>query len=381
MKVKKYIARTMPEAMNLIRKDLGPDAVILNSKEIRQGGFLGFFQKTKLEVFAILDESPLEISKNDSGMNASLKENEPAETFQQPANNQQNQQVLKELNALKNLLKHQHHINHYGDRLLSEYQAMHTYLLEQEVSESLTRQIIMNVMTEQHEKHIEPMMENIYQQTKSEIMKYCKALSFEGINYSKQIVHFVGPTGVGKTTTLAKVAAKCLLTDQKTVAFISTDTYRIAAIDQLKTYAKILNVPLEVAYSNQDYQQAIEKFSEYDLILVDTPGRNFRDRQYIEEMKDSIYLNEKIETYLVLSLTAKPKDLQDIQKQFQTLNIKEIIFTKLDETTQFGSILSIASEMGTGIAYLTNGQDVPDDLVIPNQADIADLILGGFNHA
>lgn len=377
MKVKKYIARTMPEAMHLIRKDLGPDAVILNSKEIRQGGFLGFFQKTKLEVFAVLDESPLKVSKKNSVTNERAEENKPANNIQQHPSNHQ---VLKEINSLKHMLKHQH--NHHEDHLLSEYQFMYTYLLEQEISESLARQIMMKVMTEQHENQIDSTPENIYQQTKSVIMKYCeKTLSFKGINYTKQIVHFVGPTGVGKTTTLAKIAAKSMLTDRKNVAFISTDTYRIAAIEQLKTYAQILNVPLEVAYSDQDYQQAIEKFSGYDLILVDTPGRNFRDAQYIEEMKNGIYLDDKIETYLVLSLTAKPKDLQDIQKQFQTLNIKEIIFTKLDETTQYGSMLSIASEMGTGIAYLTNGQDVPDDLVFPNQANMADLILEGFKHA
>src|SRR5699024_205833 len=115
-------------------------------------------------------------------------------------------------------------------------------------------------------------------------------------DHQEKVIHFVGPTGVGKTTTLAKVAANSVLNEGKKVAFITTDTYRIAAIDQLKTYAQILNVPLEVVYTKEDYIQAIEKFTNFDLIYVDTAGRNFRNNSYVEDLQITIEANEQSET-------------------------------------------------------------------------------------
>src|SRR5699024_3955733 len=164
-----------------------------------------------------------------------------------------------------------------------------------------------------------------------------------------------------------------MLVDQKKVAFITTDTYRIAAIEQLKTYARILDVPVEVAYTLEDYHEAIKQFSAYDLILVDTAGRNFRDDKYIQELQQSVDSNTQ--TYLVLSLTAKPNDIIDIDKQFQYLSINEVIFTKLDETLQYGSMINIALKSQVGIAYLTNGQDVPDDLIRPNANIVSHYII------
>ena len=112
-------------------------------------------------------------------------------------------------------------------------------------------------------------------------------LQFDGINFNRKIIQFIGPTGVGKTTTLAKVAAQSILEHEKKIAFITADTYRIAAIDQLKTYARILNVPVEVAYSIEDYKNALNKFQDYDIIFVDTAGRNFRDVKYVQRTERS----------------------------------------------------------------------------------------------
>src|SRR5699024_10910696 len=131
----------------------------------------------------------------------------------------------------------------------------------------------------------------------------------------KQFIQFVGPTGVGKTTTLAKVAAKTILEQKKEDAFITMDTYRIAAIDQLKTYARILDVTIEVAYSLEDYKQALQKFQQYDYIFVDTAGRNFRNLQYIQELKKMLTIDERrVETVLTLALTAKAQDISDIYR-------------------------------------------------------------------
>ena len=163
------------------------------------------------------------------------------------------------------------------------------------------------------------------------------------------------------------------------MAFITTDTYRIAAIEQLKTYARILNVPLEVAYNVDDYKAAIAKLSDYDVILVDTAGRNFRDSKYITQLTNLIDEVPGIFTYLVLAITVKPKDLHDVFEQFKQIPLKEVIFTKVDETTQYGSMLSITLLNNIGIAYLTNGQDVPDDLIKPDPTSIGKLIVGERN--
>ncbi|MFD6439863.1 GTP-binding protein, partial [Peribacillus sp. NPDC060186] len=178
----------------------------------------------------------------------------------------------------------------------------------------------------------------------------------------KKYINIVGPTGVGKTTTLAKVAAETMLRHGKKVAFITTDTYRIAAIDQLKTYAKILNVPIEVAYNLEDFKKATERFSQYDYVFIDTAGRNFRNPQYVKDLSEIIDFTDKMETYLVLSLTSKQKDMEDIYRQFATIPIKQVIFTKADETSTFGAIFNFIHAHKLGAAYITNGQNVPDDI-------------------
>lgn len=370
MKVKKFIAATMPEIMKEIRADLGSDAVILSSKEVQQGGFLGLFKQKKIEVIAALDPQPMVPSKQVK--EAAKKEPDFNQAHIKSA--QSNIEVLNEIKYLKRILEQQ--AEQSESSYLPDYQLVYQHLLDQEIEKGLARELIESVISrhENTEQSITPKV--IFDNLVEEIDQRLNEVSFQGITYDQQVIQFAGPTGVGKTTTLAKIAANCMLVDHKKVAFITTDTYRIAAIEQLKTYARILDVPVEVAYTIEDYNQAIRKFSTYDVILVDTAGRNFRDEKYIQELQENIGLNTK--TYLVLSLTAKPNDVIDIYKQFQHLSIKEVIFTKLDETLQYGSMINLTLRYQIGIAYLTNGQDVPDDLVQPTSNIITDYILGGY---
>src|SRR5690625_4092089 len=348
----------MPEAMKQIRADLGADAVILNSKEVRQGGFLGLFKKRKIEVVAALDPQPIVSSKP----KAELPNKAPILTHTYTKETNSNSEVLNEIKHMKKILELQ--AKQSDDIYLPEYQLAYQNLLEQEVVEELAKELIDSVKNKHEENGQAVTRESIFETLQKEMNRRLNDISFQGITYDQQIIQFAGPTGVGKTTTLAKIAANCMLVDQKKVAFITTDTYRIAAIEQLKTYARILDVPVEVAYTIEDYRQAVEKFSKYDIILVDTAGRNFRDEKYIKELEKSVSPDTK--TFLVLSLTAKPNDIMDIYQQFEHLPINEIIFTKLDETLQYGSMINIALKNHVGIAYLTNGQDVPDDLIKPN---------------
>ena len=154
-----------------------------------------------------------------------------------------------------------------------------------------------------------------------------------------------------------------MLNQRKKVAFITTDTYRIAAIDQLKTYAKILNVPIEVAYNLEDFKRAADRFSHYDIVFIDTAGRNFRNEQYVKDLGNIIDFSNELETYLVLSLTSKQTDMDAIYRQFSTIPIKQVIFTKADETATYGSMINFIQRNQIAPFYITNGQNVPDDIV------------------
>jgi len=195
--------------------------------------------------------------------------------------------------------------------------------------------------------------------------------------FQKKYVNVVGPTGVGKTTTLAKLAAESVIKHGKKVAFITTDTYRIAAIDQLKTYATILNIPIEVAYNLEDFQKAATKFSHYDLVFIDTAGRNFRNKEYVKELKSIIDFEQDMETYLVLALTSKQGDMETILKQFSLIPITHFIFTKMDETSSLGAMYNMGTKYGVNTAYVTNGQNVPDDILKATSAVIVQSIIEG----
>ncbi|MUV39943.1 Flagellar biosynthesis protein FlhF [Lentibacillus sp. JNUCC-1] len=369
MKIKKYTAPTMPEAMKQVRKELGADAVILQSRETKKGGFLGIFQKNYIEVVAALDPSPVNIQQKQPDL-------KPKEHLHMPVSHS-NEDVLTEIKNLKKLISLSHES---GEAFPAEYELMYRYLLEQDISTDLSRSIMENVI-HKHSDEAEADTDRVVALTKQELETQLKQLSFEGITFNKQVIQFVGPTGVGKTTTLAKVAAKAMMSHGKKVAFITADTYRIAAVDQLKTYARILNVPVKVVYDMHEYRNAIKSFHDYDLIFVDTAGRNFQSKRYVQELKNTIDFNDLIDTYLVLSMTSKPKDMLSVYEQFSHLPIKGLVYTKADETRQFGSLLNIALPHRLDIAYITNGQDVPEDILEPNAAYITQLIMEGCKDA
>lgn len=187
--------------------------------------------------------------------------------------------------------------------------------------------------------------------------------SFGEISLAKKYINVIVPTGVGKTTTLAKIAANIILRQQKSVGFITTDTYRIGAIEQLKTYANILDVPLEVCYSLEDFEHATKKLEECDVILIDTAGRNFRNKKYVEDLMQVVDYKREMETLLVLSMTAKQDDLEEIYQQFSAIKIDAFVFTKLDETSSYGAMINLIVACKKGAAYITTGQNVPDDIV------------------
>lgn len=366
MKIKKYIAPTMPELMKKVRKELGADAVILNSKVIYTGGFLGLFKKRNMEVVAALDPQPIKPKIEEQS-----KPFIPLSTNTTKENDKQ-QVLLDEVRAMRKWMEKT--TSNEADVFPPTYQAVVDLLLEQEVNLDIAHEIVADSIENNSTE------DTTYQTAKKQageaINKRLGRYDFGGVTYHKKFVHLVGPTGVGKTTTIAKIAANCMLVDGKKVALITTDTYRIAAIEQLKTYSKILDIPLEIAYTIEDYRNAREKFKSYDIVLVDTAGRNFRDTKYIAELGKVVDLEHDIDTYLVLSLTTKSTDLDVIYNQFENIPIKKLIFTKKDETATYGAILNLALKYQIGVAYLTDGQDVPDNIEAATSKKMSDLIVG-----
>jgi len=381
----------MPEVMKLVRSELGNDAIILNSRVIQTGGFLGLFKKRGIEVVAALD-SPATQMVNSINKENQYQDNESTPLIRETMKEQKripdnDQKVLigmqEELDELKTLIKstsfNHNHVNDEksdGISLPSTILKVKQMLVKQELSNLVIDELINRLMEEWYKQGRNLSYEEVVQFAKKSLIEQINGIPFGGITFNKKYINVVGPTGVGKTTTLAKIASLYILNYKKKIAFITTDTYRIGAIEQLKTYANILNVPVEVCYNSEDFQLATQKYASYDLVFIDTAGRNFRNAKYVEDLKNMIDFNQDIETYLVLSLTSKQIDIEEIIKQFSEIHIDKFIFTKADETATYGSMYNIIHRENKGIAYITNGQDVPDDLVMVTSEKIVDLIVG-----
>lgn len=382
MKVKKYNAPTMSAALEKIRTELGQDAVILNSKVLYTGGFLGFFKKKSIEVVAAVDPERVKLEiptvKNKKAMPQPKSANLPdkavfADLGKMPVSSSTSG-MEAEITEIKKMVKS---LNASKQRALHEnVQKITKLLTEQEISAEVIDDIVL-LLSNQLEKESLTYAECL-ELTKTFILT--KLPSEEPALFQKKFINVVGPTGVGKTTTIAKLAAESAIKYGKKIAFITTDTYRIAAIEQLKTYATILNIPIEVAYNLEDFQKATEKFSHYDLVFIDTAGRNFRNKEYVKELRNIIDFEQELETYLVLALTSKQRDMEEIVKQFSLIPITHFIFTKMDETASLGSMFNMAAAHNVSVAYVTNGQNVPDDIVKTTSAVLVQSILEGVDN-
>ncbi len=385
MKLKKFTARSMPEVMQQIRSELGRDAVILKSREIKKGGVLGLFQKTFIEVVAALEPdvhsisySEVRANRSNPYSNLSVVDEQPREYSE--AHEKTTSHILAEIKQMKQLLEVTQSSTGIPDTVKVDYVAPYMYLIEQEVDPMIAEDIVRTVQEKQVSRQELIRALEIKKAVEDEIIERLNDQTFKKFSFKERIIHFIGPTGVGKTTTIAKIAAKAMLEKKKSVAFITTDTYRIAAIEQLKTYARILEVPIEVAYSQEDYIRALQKHAHIDQIFVDTAGRNFRNQSFVDELTQLLEIEEDRQaTMLVLSLSTKQSDLRTIFKQFQHLEHQQVIFTKLDETNKFGSMINFVLKEHVQIAFLTNGQDVPQDVIEPDTRLIGSYVMSGYN--
>ena len=252
--------------------------------------------------------------------------------------------------------------------------SLHEALRRQEINED-----ILNDMAA-HAEAGETLADSQSREAKSTLVKFLK----ENINFSEgvklnrhgvRIVALLGTTGVGKTTTLAKIAAKFVLEQGITAALITADTYRISAVEQLRTYSDILGLPLEIVYSPNELSRAINKYRNRDLILIDTAGRSQHNDYQMKELQDFLATNQRIEKHLVLSTTTKSSDANDILEKFAVCEPDKIIFTKTDETARVGLIVNLLFKKKLSISYVTNGQSVPDDITPASAEVLAELLL------
>ncbi|PSL51208.1 flagellar biosynthesis protein FlhF [Salsuginibacillus halophilus] len=387
MKVKKFTAKTMPEAMKKVREELGDDAVILNSKRVENGGFLGMFKKKMIEVIAAVDPAANQAERKEQPPPAAPLSTPPApqQTFSnapaegeahKTSKDEQHEGLYEEVKQLKKMVRS---ISNENSDLPEELEQLKQRLENHEVDETLRLDITRHLL-----ENWQAAQEADASAIERWLSDYGRSLAGQaplgGLPKNRRFVNVVGPTGVGKTTTVAKMAAYFQLKKQYSVALITTDTYRIAAVDQLKTYARILNVPLSVAYSIDDFREAKEAYADYDLVLVDSAGRNFTNPLYVDELKRVMDFETEMVTYLVLALTSKYQDMKRIYEQFQLISIDKLIFTKLDETESYGAVWNFLATYQAGPAYFTNGQNVPDDIFEADAEAVAKLLNKDEHH-
>lgn len=361
MKMKRIVAPTMALAMERVKKELGSNAVIFQTKKVKKGRFFNLLKKENIEVLAAVDPDPL------PRFPAIRPPEVPDRPFNRAASTQQT------LERSLPFSKEPHRLVDQPPMI----EALIKRLRDQGLSENHADAALKMLIKKWYQSDEQLTSAELRQVLKERLVHSLNPNRFQSEIIEKKFVMLVGSTGVGKTTTLAKLAGRAVIEEGKKAAFLTADTFRIAAIDQLRTYADILNVPIKVAYSAEDFRRQLAGFATCDRVFIDTAGRNFQDRKYVDELRQAIYPDEQIAVYLVLAATAKYEDMERMMKQFSDMPIERFIITKVDETQTIGAIISVLlNHPDIGVAYATNGQNVPDDLFAPDPRRLIERLLG-----
>lgn len=406
MVIKRYIVNNMNEAITRIRYELGSNAVIISQRKIRKPGIKGFFSNKVIEVTAAVDNSKVDegIEVIKKAINKSNIKNDYEEKIEGRKSFYESKQEDKVEANKFNREKEVEFKSREAEVKTKEVLEVKETVKEKEPSKEkeILSQIdemkgLLNLLIKDDKNEIEEDstlirlksldinenianylisdMESVEDKNKEIKMRVSKMV--ETIKpKSKGVVVLVGPTGVGKTTTIAKLAGRFALMEKKKVGLITIDTYRIGAVEQLKTYAEIMGIPFRVVINPKDMNEAVKSMDDCEMILVDTTGRSSKNTMQIVELRAYIDRLEEKEVHLVISGTTKNSDIKAIIEGYKPLGFESLIITKLDETTTYGPILNILDMSNKPIAYITEGQSVPDDIKEADKEYIVNLILG-----
>jgi len=397
MIIKKFTAKTEADAMEAAKKELGENLVIMNVKSIKKKGFLGLFKSTLIEVTAALEEDreqdravslfgakketngPLvPDSVWEKGESEAKAEAVKTQVIPITASEETGKAIVEKLDGLQTLLqkqlikaeeekkeevKEEIKEKSMSDETMTFIKLLYNTMIENEVKDSYANDLISEIENKgKPDMQMDFVLSNVYQKM---ILKFGQAKMISPVEKKPKVIYFIGPTGVGKTTTIAKIASKFCVEEKKKIALLTADTYRIAAAEQLRTYANILEVPFRVIYTPEEILQAIAEFKDVDYILIDTSGHAHQNEEQKEAILDFIrVIDDDVdkEVFLVVSATTKYRDLTGIADAYKEVKDYKIIFTKLDETTALGNLYNLKLYTGASLSYVTCGQNVPDDI-------------------
>ena len=394
MIIKKFQAKTEEEAVSAAKREMGENVVIMSVRNLKKKGMFSFLKKPVVEVTVGMEEETERPAQNAFSMLAKqtvatrqtpkdrdiYEESEPAvkKTDKVIEQRLDNLQSLLEKQFTKTSERDEFGKDEEEDSSVAFLKLIYNTLIENEVAEKYANELLDEIGKINTQKaSVDFILGNIYQKM---ILKFGQPVTIPLGLEKQRVIFFIGPTGVGKTTTIAKLASRLCVNHKKKVVLLTTDTYRIAAAEQLRTYASILDVPFRVIYTEEEMQTALKDYSDYEYILVDTAGHS----QHNDEQKDSMAqflraVDDSVDkdVYLVMSATTKYRDLLAIADAYSEFTDYKLIFTKLDETQTLGNLFNLCMYTGASMSYVTCGQNVPDDIEVFSPQSTVKQLLGG----
>ena len=367
------------EAYSKLKRSLGEDAVILSTKHVKKGGLLGIGGEKFIQITAS-EASPRRLQRPSPTPSPSQnKPQNPVKTQDSPSAVASPDALLSfqsDLKEIRQMIQDMQEHGHYKvwPDLPQAFQKAYEKLQRFNISDDIATALIHRWKGHYpNYKKGDKVDVRLLEQYIGEMLIPAGPIQLK--TKGPTTVMLVGPTGVGKTTSIAKLAARYKIQQKKSVGLITIDTYRIAAVEQLRTYADLIGVPLKVIASPEALQEAIKALSDRDLILIDSAGRSPRNADKMNELHQYVDAAKADELHLVLSMSVGADVMADTLKRYQEFSISKLLFTKLDEAVNYGAILGIINKTQKPIGYITTGQEVPDDIEIATQERLARLIL------
>jgi flagellar biosynthesis protein FlhF len=383
MRVKNFVADDYQAALQQAKKEMGRDAIILSTRPVKKGIF-SFFSKPQVEITVAVDDEIK--TERDAKRPAAKSEEQAIQTPQRrrakPETDQPSVEpsgLYGELMTMRQMIETMNarmtEFNQFHPRS-SQVEKLYQVMLKNRVEVSFAQNIAIAVDRRIPAEHSDDAewVKKLFCVYLEDQLPEIKPIT-KRIKGKPVIIFMVGPTGVGKTTTIAKLAAQMVFEDKRNVAFITLDTYRISAATQLRTYADIIQVPVQVVLTMSELEEALKLFNDREVIFVDTAGRSPFNEEQMQELEAFVKAAQPDETMLVLSATMNYEDMYTHYTIFSRTFINKLIFTKFDETRKIGGVINLLLASAKPLAYVANGQNVPDDIIIPDKLSLIQGIL------